>query len=114
MMRRGTDKLVVACAVLCVLCAITVAVLAATVLDTHAATQQIQDERAANIRRNCEDVNDRHDETIMRLRALVESMPAGARRSRAEQGMAGSVALIDALAPKRDCDRLVRQQVPSK
>jgi hypothetical protein len=79
-----------------------------------ARVQQINDERAANVRRACEDVNSRHDATILKLRAIVRDIPAGPRRDRAEAGMASTIALIDALAPKRDCPALVRRQVTTQ
>ena len=76
--------------------------------------QQIQDERAANVRRNCEDVNARHDRTIAQLHALVAAIPDPDRKARAEANIAGTIALIDALTPKRDCRALVAQQVDTK
>jgi hypothetical protein len=71
----------------------------------------IQAERLRNIRQNCQDTNTRHDVTIRRLHQLVEQLPPGPRKVRAVQGMAGSVALIDALAPRRDCRALAARQV---
>lgn len=89
----------------------------ATVLlwfSNDARVQQINDERARNVVRSCEETNQRHDATIRQLRDLVASIPDPARRDRAEQGMASTVALIDALAPKRDCGALVAQQVDTR
>lgn len=76
-------------------------------------TDAIQEERVANILRSCREQNDRHDATIRQLRVLVDAIRDRAQRERARQGMAGTIALIDALAPKRDCDALVVLQAPS-
>jgi hypothetical protein len=77
----------------------------------HAQFVALNVERARNVRQNCVDTNRRHDATIRQLRLLVEELPPGPRKVRAVQGMAGSIALIDSLAPKRRCDALVRRQV---
>jgi hypothetical protein len=74
----------------------------------------IQAERARNILQNCLDTNARHDATIRQLHRLVDRLPAGPRKVRAVQGMAGSVALIDALAPRRDCKALAARQVNTR
>lgn len=87
---------------------ILVGVLFGRVHDQFVALNQ---ERSRNIYAGCEETNVRHDQTIRRLHLLVEEMPPGPRRVRAVQAMAGSVALIDALAPKRDCRALVKRQV---
>ena len=64
------------------------------------------------MRINCAQQNMRHDRTIARLNALVAEIPLGSpRRARAEKGKAGTVALIDALAPKFDCDKRADQLV---
>jgi hypothetical protein len=86
-------------------------VIAATTNANRALIRAIQAERIRNIRQNCEDTNTRHDATIRQLHRLVERLPPGPRKVRAVQGMAGSVALIDALAPKRRCAALARRQV---
>lgn len=121
MMRRATDKLAVVCTAICILCLAGVGVWSGTVLDTNrqadqaaATAAQIQRERKRNIRTNCEDTNRRHDATVRQLRRLVDELPPGPRKVRAVQGMAGSVAVIQALAPKRDCRALVARQVNTK
>jgi hypothetical protein len=86
-------------------------VVAGTLNGNRDLIQQIQAERIRNIRQNCQDTNARHDATIRRLHSLVERLPPGPRKVRAVQGMAGSVALIDALAPRRDCKALAARQV---
>jgi hypothetical protein len=73
--------------------------------------QAIQAERTRNVLQNCVDTNRRHDLTIRRLHQLVNELPPGPRKVRAVQGMAGSIALIDALAPRRQCKALARRQV---
>lgn len=121
MMRRGTDKLSVVCTAICILCLAVVGVWGGTVLDTNRQadqnariTAQIQRERARNVRSNCEEQNRRHDATVRQLHRLVAELPPGPRKVRAVQGMAGSVALIQALAPRRDCSALVARQVSTK
>jgi hypothetical protein len=79
--------------------------------DVAEVTAQIQAERAVNIRRSCEETNARHDGTIAELHSLVAAIPDPARRARAQDGMAGTIALIEALVPKRDCEALVERQV---
>jgi hypothetical protein len=71
--------------------------------------EQIQKERVRNIRATCEMQNARHDKTIVQLDELIRDAPPG-RRERAVQNRAGTALLIDALVPKRDCDRVVKQQ----
>jgi hypothetical protein len=68
-------------------------------------------ERARNVAQNCLDTNRRHDLTVRRLHQLVNELPPGPRKVRAVQGMAGSIALINALAPRRDCRALAARQV---
>lgn len=82
----------------------------ATSDDAKALAVQIQQERARNIRLGCEQQNQRHDDTIRALDRLIALVPASGR-ARAEQGRAGTLLLINALAPKRDCVALVRNQV---
>jgi hypothetical protein len=76
--------------------------------------QAIQAERARNVRANCLDTNGRHDRTIATLDrrlqvAVRRAPPAQARQIRASREF--TVALINALAPRRDCERLVKLQV---
>lgn len=61
---------------------------------------QIQDQRFVAVRSNCLDVNQRHDDTIEKLDGLIAKLPA-AQRERAKTSRAGTVLLINALAPKR-------------
>jgi hypothetical protein len=73
----------------------------------------IQQERVTNIRDACEQQNLRHDETIATLDKLLARRLEGASdetRAQAEQSRAATVLLIEALAPKRDCEQVVRAQ----
>lgn len=80
-------------------------------------TRQIQVERRQNVFRNCQDINDRHDNTIRQLDRLltrrVREAPTQAERDRLRLSRASTVLLIEALVPKRDCAALARQQVSS-
>lgn len=117
LMRRKSDRLVVACTAISVLCAAVVAVFAATVLDTHSTTRQIQDERAASVLRSCQETNGRHDATIGALDELMARAGVGASYQRLvllEQSRMSTVLLVNALAPKQDCKRLVSSRVRTK
>jgi hypothetical protein len=50
----------------------------------------------------------RHDNVIATLDRLIREQPPGARKRRAVRNRAQTVALLEALAPKRDCEHLVR------
>jgi hypothetical protein len=78
-----------------------------------ARVQQIQAERALSSFRFCSETNARHDATLEELDRLVAGLPR-AQRVRARRGQAGTVALIEALAPRRDCRALVKRQVNTK
>lgn len=76
----------------------------------------IQQEREANIGRSCVDQNTRHDNTIRELDARLELASqtlSPAQRAQLEQSRDFTVALIDALAPRRDCAAVKAQQIPS-
>lgn len=73
---------------------------------------RIQDERENSIRTSCQETNQRYDKAIKTLDELIAKAPAE-RRRRAREGRAGTVLLIDALVPKRDCDALVGRSVGS-
>lgn len=82
---------------------------------THAAQQraehlarQVAAQRLAAIRSTCEEQNVRHDQTLRTLDRLIAKVPPD-RRAQARRSRASTVLLIDALAPKRDCDQRVRQ-----
>ena len=71
---------------------------------------EIQDERARSVRASCQEVNDRHDTTIATLDKLLAKLPPS-QRARAKSSRDGTVLLIEALAPKRNCEALVRRTV---
>jgi hypothetical protein len=72
------------------------------------ATARDQAVRTA-LERACNEQNVRHDRTVAKLDELVVGISDPVRRARAEQNRAGTVALIDALAPKRQCAARARQ-----
>lgn len=74
---------------------------------------EIQAERAAAVRASCEETNHRHDSTIAKLHELVAAIPQRQRRLAAQRNQASTVALIEALVPRRDCRNVVAATVPS-
>jgi hypothetical protein len=72
---------------------------------------QINEERAANIVRSCEDVNARNLAAVRELDRLLEQRSSNATPEQVERSRETTTALIDALVPRRDCGRLVRLQV---
>lgn len=54
----------------------------------------------------CQQSNERHDNTVRVLDERIRQLPS-AQRKRAEAGRAATVALIEALSPKRDCTKFV-------
>lgn len=85
--------------------------------ETHSLAQQtaqlartIQLQRLDGIRRGCEDQNRRHDGTIRALDDVIARVVRDApeRKTELARARAQNVLLINALAPKQDCDRLVR------
>lgn len=81
-------------------------------LSTSRKTDELAQTRRQAIIVSCEDSNRRHDNAIRQLDRLIGQIPPGPRRERARQSRASTVLLIDALAPKFDCearaDRLSR------
>lgn len=63
---------------------------------------RIQQERVRNIRSGCADQNDRNKDTKRAFRRQLPPPPGEARRF--------TFALLDALAPVRDCDAVVQTQ----
>lgn len=76
-----------------------------------AAFFSIQNQREASIRAGCLEQNQRHDGTVSTLDMGIDSFPPGARRERAERSRRFTLSLIESLAPKRDCDALVRKSL---
>jgi hypothetical protein len=87
-------------------------VVSSSVSDNQRLTEAIQEQRRDSILYGCREQNARHDRTIATLDRLIAQAPAG-RRERARQGRAGTVLLIEALAPKRDCAALVTKAAPT-
>lgn len=73
---------------------------------------QINASRREVLIRSCREQNMHHDDTVRQLDKRIASLPAGARRQRAKQSRAFTLALIGSLAPKRHCirraNRLIR------
>lgn len=83
--------------------------------NTSEFAREIQRQRVESIRMSCEDTNRRHDRTIATLDALlVKRVKTAGRRERVKlkASRASTVALIEALAPKRDCAELIRRSAP--
>lgn len=74
-------------------------------------TTVIQDERRLSVGRACHDQNARHDNTIDRLDDLLKT--SGVNAERRAQSRANTVLLINALAPKRNCEIVIANTVPS-
>lgn len=64
----------------------------------------IQAQRRASILTACREQNARHDDTIVKLDKIIADLPPGPQKDEALQQRDGTVLLIDALAPKRDCE----------
>ena len=79
------------------------------------ATSAIQQQRIDATRRNCLDQNLRHDTTLVTLDGLIDTATSRAQskeeKKRVLASVAGTKALIEALAPKRDCDKVVAATV---
>jgi hypothetical protein len=70
----------------------------------------IQASRADSIRRACVEQNERHDRTLRTLDALLTARAEGVSRARLErlkESRASTVLLIEALAPRDDCEKRV-------
>lgn len=74
-------------------------------------THDIQLQRRANIRGNCEDQNQRNYVTIQRLnKALIfATKQHPERKEQIRQSSQVSIGLINALAPHQDCRQVVRE-----
>jgi formaldehyde-activating enzyme involved in methanogenesis len=81
---------------------------------TYTLAEDIQQNRVSFIRDECEDVNQRHDNTIAALDAVlkqaIEDHPE--RAERIEESRTSTVLLINALVPVRDCDERVQLATP--
>lgn len=75
---------------------------------------RIQQERTASISEGCQQQNSRHDATIAALDALLARASRdanSARREQLKQSRRSTVLLIDSLAPKQNCEALVKSRV---
>lgn len=71
----------------------------------------IQASRADGIRQSCVAQNARHDKTVRALDVLIrQAQSEGGREARrAARGRTSTLLLINALAPRADCDRRAKQ-----
>lgn len=76
--------------------------------ENQALVEQINSERARNIRVDCVDVNERYSHSIAVLDRVLAQLPPE-RRRRARDSRRFTAALIRAVVPQRDCDRYVRR-----
>jgi hypothetical protein len=97
---RARNLATVVTVVLAVLVVSMAAGLGYVVVELGNVVEKIQDERVRNIRDSCESQNERHDATLKRLGQRAPDQEAA--------GFAGE--LIEALAPHRDCNAVVRRQ----
>jgi cytochrome c-type biogenesis protein CcmH/NrfG len=81
---------------------------------TYTLAEDIQANRVEFIRQECRDVNQRHDNTIMALDAVLEQAIRDhpERAERIAESRASTVLLINALVPVRDCDERVELATP--
>lgn len=80
-------------------------------------TKNIQDSRRTSIKEQCKDQNSRHDHVITALDvALAPRLKQGNPKQDAAilQRRVSTILLIDALAPKQDCDQVVKERVEPK
>lgn len=76
-----------------------------------ATTNQIQAQREEFIRRNCEDQNDRHDDTIeqFKIAAALVSKKHPEQAKQIRESVEQNLLIIKALVPKQNCDQIVAQ-----
>lgn len=86
-------------------------ILLAVVLFGRVSDQQnsLQQSRVDITYQNCDEQNDRHDKAFNKLGELIAGLPPR-RRARAKEGEAGTKALIETIAPKQNCLRLVQRR----
>jgi hypothetical protein len=75
-------------------------------------SRDIQQERIDSVVRACVDQNQRHDDAVNALYALLRK--SGVKEARLQSAGANVVSLINALAPKHDCNAVVKKAVPSQ
>jgi hypothetical protein len=72
--------------------------------------EAIQEERARATRENCRKQNRRNHKAVARVGERTRMLPPVEQRE-GREGRAYTIALIDALAPVRDCEQLVERTV---
>jgi hypothetical protein len=72
---------------------------------------EIQAQRINAIRTSCEAQNQRNVKTIKTLDGLIAKLPSK-QRPRAQAGRDNTVLLINALAPKQNCAKVVQEAAP--
>jgi uncharacterized iron-regulated membrane protein len=70
------------------------------------------DKQADSRRDACWEVNHRHDNTLIEINNQITTLPDGPRKTRALEQTAQTRKIIDALQPKRDCNKVVPDPVP--
>lgn len=73
------------------------------------AAADIQQERYSSILRSCLDQNERHDDAIKTLNKLLTK--SGVSKARRKASRRTTIQFINALAPKRDCIKVVADTV---
>ena len=77
--------------------------------DTRDYSEQIQESRKQFFLAFCEEGNARNKATIARLNANILALPDGPDKREAMLSRKGTVALIDAAIPRRDCPRFAAE-----
>lgn len=77
-------------------------------LDIKRTVAGIQQQRIESIWDSCQGQNDRHDTTVARLNDLVDNIRDPVQKARANRSTAGTISLIDALAPHQNCTNVIK------
>lgn len=75
-------------------------------------SSDIQAERVASVTRSCLDQNTRHGAAVTALYALLKK--SGVPKAKRDASAAPILSLIDALAPKQNCDQVVAAALSSQ
>lgn len=84
----------------------------AAIAYTVTVSLSVQAAREYSIRLSCQEQNERHDNVIRQLDSIyADALKKATPKERAQinEGRAPTLLLIDALAPKRDCEKRVQQ-----
>lgn len=94
-----------------IVAALTIAIAVIGWVKVSGLIDDVQQNRVEFITQECLDVNQRHDNTVDALNALLdkalEKHPE--RASQIEQSRESTILLIDALVPVRDCEERVKE-----